>query len=360
MPGLLDLYAAPQPPRPSPLVGLLGPAPIGPDAAERFKLVGGNLLNAPLAPALTYQAAVPQPTLGGLLGMALEVAPGSGDALAIQDFNKANQVGDRTGATLAAASLVPGVGELAGAAKAMLSAKGALSMAPELLGMTAYHGSPHDFDAFKLDKIGTGEGAQAYGHGLYFAENRAVANEYAGPLNAARETRPVGNVDLAQAYQSMPTDVPENLWAARRDFRTLLDMGELSPADKRDFLSAVQNNITASRGGKLYTVDIPDSAIEKMLDWDKPLSEQPEILKKLDDALVLYPYDAKTGKDIYQAIARNNHPLGGHNPEAASRLLNEAGIPGIKYLDQGSRGVGNGTRNFVVFDDTIPKIVKKE
>ena len=39
----------------------------------------------------------------------------------------------------------------------------------------AYHGSPYDFERFDLSKIGTGEGAQAYGHGLYFAENPAVA-----------------------------------------------------------------------------------------------------------------------------------------------------------------------------------------
>ena len=42
-------------------------------------------------------------------------------------------------------------------------------------GIRAYHGSPYDFDRFDMSKIGTGEGAQAYGHGLYFAENQAVA-----------------------------------------------------------------------------------------------------------------------------------------------------------------------------------------
>jgi len=36
---------------------------------------------------------------------------------------------------------------------------------------TVWHGSPHLFDKFDISKIGTGEGAQAYGHGLYFAEN---------------------------------------------------------------------------------------------------------------------------------------------------------------------------------------------
>ena len=42
-------------------------------------------------------------------------------------------------------------------------------------GIRAFHGSPHDFDKFDVSKIGTGEGAQAYGHGLYFAENEGVA-----------------------------------------------------------------------------------------------------------------------------------------------------------------------------------------
>ena len=44
-------------------------------------------------------------------------------------------------------------------------------------GIKAYHSSPHDFDKFDLAKIGTGEGAQVYGHGLYFAENPAVSGQ---------------------------------------------------------------------------------------------------------------------------------------------------------------------------------------
>ena len=42
----------------------------------------------------------------------------------------------------------------------------------------ADHGSPHSFDKFDMSKIGTGEGAQAYGHGLYFADNEGVAKSY--------------------------------------------------------------------------------------------------------------------------------------------------------------------------------------
>ena len=50
--------------------------------------------------------------------------------------------------------------------------------------ITAYHGSPHDFDQFDSSKIGTGEGAQAYGHGLYFAESEPVAKGYRDKLSS--------------------------------------------------------------------------------------------------------------------------------------------------------------------------------
>jgi len=69
-----------------------------------------------------------------------------------------------SGATLtgaAMASLIP----LAGVLKMGQGEQAAVK------GIKAYHGSPHDFDKFSMQKIGTGEGAQAYGHGLYFAEN---------------------------------------------------------------------------------------------------------------------------------------------------------------------------------------------
>jgi hypothetical protein len=46
-----------------------------------------------------------------------------------------------------------------------------------------WHGSPHSFDRFSMDKIGTGEGAQAFGHGLYFTDLVDVAKHYAKKLS---------------------------------------------------------------------------------------------------------------------------------------------------------------------------------
>jgi len=52
----------------------------------------------------------------------------------------------------------------------------------------------------------------------------------------------------------------------------------------------------------------------------------------------------KGGMDIYNALVDE---YGSH--EAATQFLRENGIPGIRYLDGGSRGAGQGSSNFVVF-----------
>ena len=53
-------------------------------------------------------------------------------------------------------------------------------------GIRAYHGSPHDFDRFSTDFGFSGEGAQAYGPGLYFAESEKVARSYRDSLASKR------------------------------------------------------------------------------------------------------------------------------------------------------------------------------
>jgi predicted GNAT family acetyltransferase len=87
-----------------------------------------------------------------------------------------------------------------------------------------------------------------------------------------------------------------------------------------------------------------------MLDWDKPLSEQSDYVK---NAINKSEYALR---DMAFDITGNNDPTGGQiaktamNPKEFSQHLRELGIPGIKYLDAGSRGQGGtGTRNFVIF-----------
>ena len=64
----------------------------------------------------------------------------------------------------------------------------------------AYHSSPHDFEQFDLGKIGTGEGAQVYGHGIYAAENPAVSGRWT-ILGAAFSTVQPEEMDAVQVAE---------------------------------------------------------------------------------------------------------------------------------------------------------------
>ena len=95
-----------------------------------------------------------------------------------------------------------------------------------------------------------------------------------------------------------------------------------------------------------------------LLDWDKPLSQQPEAVRVALKDFGLPP--TATGKDAYNALsqqARDMAIMRGQNAQTtlgasqagASNDLLGFGIPGIRYLDGGSRGAGTGTSNYVVF-----------
>jgi hypothetical protein len=208
-------------------------------------------------------------------------------------------------------------------------------------GITAYHGSPHRFDKFDMSKVGTGEGAQAYGHGLYFAENPSVAKDYANKLSQGRAA--LGNKSLDGLSPEAKKIVEYNLFNNDM-YRVQRFAAQGEPAYKEawEFLSK-----NARPQSNLYKVDLPDDQVAKMLDWDKPLSQQPESVR---DALAkLKVGDSEI--DGFKELAKT--------PQGVE-MLRSVGIPGIRYLDQGSRAGGKGTSNFVVFDDRIPKIIGKE
>ena len=122
--------------------------------------------------------------------------------------------------------------------------------------------------------------------------------------------------------------------------------------------------------GNLYKVDIPDKDIANMLDYDKPLNQQPKsvqkALAKIDPDLYSKKgndYDPQeTGQMIYQRLSQidmnKNGPFTGASRNV-SNLLNSYGIKGIRYKDAMSRGVDEGTSNFVVFDPSTVKILEK-
>ena len=249
--------------------------------------------------------------------------------------------------------------------------KGPLSRSPAAQrGAITFHGSPHEFDKFDMSKIGTGEGAQAYGHGLYFAESKGVAGTYKARIgdNPTKYiSKKSGEVIEAGA------DGYEKLVAQQR--RMALN-GQSDEFAKR---------YSFETPGSLYHVDIPDEHIAKMLDWDKPLSEQaPEVRKALqsqfrivkeldsDGPWVAYFGEqsldsAKTQKALIAKFESSPAAMltaeggrGRGERKATSDLLKTLGIPGIKYYDGGSRAAGEGTRNIVLFDERLAKILKRE
>lgn len=241
----------------------------------------------------------------------------------------------------------------------------------------AYHGSPHDFDRFDMSKIGTGEGAQAYGHGLYFAENEGIARSYRNDLSRAKDTSRTG-YRLDGAVPDFKSDPRHIAWKWASDdgdnaaaiVRSRMEMypHEFGPAEgviSPQYIEALRILDTKDKLpqreqlGKLYQVRI-NADPEHFLDWDKPLSQQSEAVKR---ALADGGYERDAG------FARNTlNPTIGDSELGTTRLRNpysafglrDAGIPGIKYLDQGSRAAGDGSRNYVVFDDGLIEITHKD
>ncbi len=318
----------------------------------------------------------------------------------------------------------------------------------------AYHGSPHDFEKFDTSKIGTGEGAQAYGHGLYFAENPEVAAEYRKALSPASVKTVEGQpYDAANPSHLAVSLIDTYTRAGNADPKATVikelthDIGNQSLTEERrsvyrKALDLLHNNeplpnLARKEGGRTYEVAIKAHP-DQFLDWDKPISQQSAAVQKaFADVGALTPTDGMElagggklrvksdpdfgpkyfleqggkqfrlapqdvqaligtgveGKSAYQALVNK---LGSQT--AATESLKQAGIPGLKYLDQGSRAkataaawesdngwvgvTGHGeekrgfpsktdamkwaeanseklSRNYVVFDDATVEILRK-
>ncbi len=280
----------------------------------------------------------------------------------------------------------------------LLAGGGALAMAPLAAkmmnkaddvadaGIIAYHGSPHSFDKFDMSKIGTGEGAQAYGHGLYFAENEAVAKGYRDALSP-RAQWDVPPDKIAPELADFGFD-PKALTMAREmlhnvggdGFKAVQGLDDIASqtgnAVAKEAASAIRSfHRNVKPGGATYQVRLNVQPHE-LLDWDKPLSEQPEsvrgilkgqpeVQRKIDAMRRIVGDKAEnmSGQSAYAALTgwKQGADLSptGEAAVATSQKLKAAGIKGIRYKDAGSRGSDGGTYNYVVFDDKLITILKK-
>ena len=237
--------------------------------------------------------------------------------------------------------------------------------------------------------MGTGEGAQAYGRGGYFASEADVARGYrpAGDLM-------VGNKSVSDLYDSissradrLPPRAAEAEYNKMAVLEDLMNDGDVLAVRERAadgaydqaamdwFENDVAPNFKGS--GSLYEVNIRANP-EDFLDWEKPLSEQPEaVLQALDpfiqERLASIAAAGERGRQIARekglpdftpkSLEQIFAQMRGGDIAASGRLgqssfsegaLIEAGVPGIKYLDPQA-----GSQNYVVFDPSIIDIVKR-
>jgi hypothetical protein len=256
-------------------------------------------------------------------------------------------------------------------------------------GILAYHGSPHDFDRFSMSKIGTGEGAQAYGHGLYFASEADVARGYRRRLeNATVKGRPVYKLydSISSRADRLPPKAAEAEYNKMAVLEDLMNDGDVlavrerasSGAYDQDAMDWFEKEIAPNfkGSGSLYEVNIRANP-EDFLDWDKPLANSPTMKKAIlnaieqarlngggegfDRGLDLFEgdIDGYTQGSAYRRLGDILDPVTGKEDVAASEALRGQGVAGIRYLDAMSRGAGEGSRNYVVFDENLIEIVRK-
>jgi hypothetical protein len=260
----------------------------------------------------------------------------------------------------------------------------------EAQGIRAYQGSPHDFNAerlvrypdgrteyivgrpdvlpdvpagaevlrdfpmgrMRMDKIGTGEGAQAYGYGLYTAEAEGVARMYrdqlsSGNTSAARRTLEAAEGDVDQAITQTRQRIDRlNERAAAGDFggdeRRFAAQRQIQEDKLQQLLSFKETG--SFDPGRMYEVNIRANP-EDFLDYDAPLSAQPRaeaaVGRYLESALdqpgpiderifQMFERGEMTGADVARLIGQDVDPL-----------LKE-GIPGVRYFDEGSRATSGG------------------
>ena len=246
----------------------------------------------------------------------------------------------------------------------------------------AYHGSPHDFNKFDLGAIGTGEGNQAHGWGLYFAKNREVAQAYKDVLgidsveiiSGDTKYRLNDDVEWYDTKTKLIIDAKNPLSMA---LTTILEEGESTKAIKHltDFINskkdnksdyalaqtkraeqAIQllkdNHFDKQQWNTMFEVDIPEN--EYLLNEQKNIEEQSHTVKKAISKISseinssVLNNSNLSGKEFYKLLSNK---LGGDR--LASKYLNEHGIKGITY-----EGVEDG-RCYVVFDDKAIKVIAK-
>lgn len=263
-------------------------------------------------------------------------------------------------------------------------------------GIIAFHGSGADFDKFRLDYIGTGEGAQVYGKGLYFTDTEDIAKFYKNNLSTYTlsvkgkehtiNPRYMQKPQLAKALgfenyrrnkdssldeilvavgdaiqkNQTPLQVLEQRYRKIKASKTLqindstdaeqLRRNKLEAKFAEEDYIATKNalieldlKVDNAASGKTYKVALSPKP-DELIDYDLPLSRQPDKVKmalkniaEIHDISVINQFGESASFGSFQDALVEK--IGS---EYAMQEFFKAGIKGIKYLDNASRNTFGG------------------
>lgn len=283
---------------------------------------------------------------------------------------------------------------------------------PDILFQRAYHGSGASFNRFSTDFMGTGEGNQSFGWGIYIADNAEVANHYAISTGRSREDKwqligqyrhaiaegqelisvaesRIENPELIKndsMYKDLISgafrdDRRPGMFLVRRQYSGMTPeeagqhyLEEQRRIEKRsverlketiaDYEKKIEQ-LESSPGDDryLYTVDIPDDGF---ILWDTTVPS--ETIDEINEELERQGYITETdkanglpplrhgidGHGLYTSLVvrmvASDKPVESDGSKEASLFLNSLGFKGIKYPAGTLSGVETSGYNYVIFN----------
>lgn len=280
---------------------------------------------------------------------------------------------------------------------------------------SAWHGSPHDFDTFDLGAIGTGEGNQAHGWGLYFAKDKKVSDLYRRELSLIHDVDKgtLFKVDVPDTKEMIDEQQSLNILSKETKQNLNAAINALPEQEKEVFINEYTNsplfNHYAKKeidelGSKFEQLDneyrlLKDEYLDKFLKEDlnkitqrnlnrlsekynidlKALKENPNSIKDIKNQLDTMWFNAF--KEFGMTKQRYRDTYWGKYKKDFSSLLNDSGINGRDFYLALSKALGSAKqasehlnkygvkgityvgeqdgRCYVVFDDKAIKVIEK-
>lgn len=230
--------------------------------------------------------------------------------------------------------------------------------------MDTWHGTPHEIKGnFSLDRVGTGEGNQSYGHGIYVAQARGTGEKYRENLsshlpstvstNTAEVNLPAWAIARVEKEGIDPIIAEWTQRAAKQRAEASKSLQpwiqEANAARFDQELSELlkikeSNNLNISKPGNLYKVDLPDEQLPFFIDYDRPIKDQPQVFELIKQSIadpdIRKTFEANAESGITGANAYSNYLSGKTDAERSANAV-KLGIMGMKYFDEFSRNLAN-------------------